>query len=78
MFQSMSKKAPKHKKRKARHLKIFIYRKKKLPRIAEKFTSFRVHLIDLIYDTQNTIRELHPEKRRRIYKSIKVLVSEPH
>lgn len=37
---------------------------------------FRFHFIDLIYDTHNTIRERHPEKRRRIYKSIEVLVSE--
>lgn len=37
---------------------------------------FRFHFIDLLYDTQNNIRERHPEKRRRIYTgSIKVTMT---
>ena len=63
----------KHTKRKARQMKILP--KKNYRELRRSSLPFRFHFIDLLYDTQNNIRERHPEKRRRIYKSIKVLVS---
>ena len=40
---------------------------------------FRFHFIDLLYDTQNNIRERHPEKRRRrIYPTGAVLAEGSH